>query len=125
MAYEVTGSFEIPGFVLGVLLAGDDLSAQQYRFVIGTAADGIGLAPAGGFALGVLRNAPTEGNVCEIVTSGVAEVICDAAVAEYARVEIAASSGVQTLASGKPVGWALKAGSTGDIIPVLLAYYSA
>ena len=123
MAYEVTGSFEIPGFVLGVLLAGDDLSAKQYRFVVGTAGDGVGVASAAGKALGVLRNAPAEGQVCEIVVNGVAEVICDDTVTEFGVVEVGTNGGADDIGAGKGVGMALKAGVVGDIIPVLLKDY--
>lgn len=123
MAYEVTGSFEIPGFVLGVLLAGDDLSAKQYRFVVGTAGDGVGVATGAGWALGVLKNAPKEGAVCEIVTSGVAEVICDDTVTEFGLVEVGTNGGADDIGSGYAMGMALKAGVVNDVIPVLIGYF--
>lgn len=120
MAYELTGSFEIPGFTLGVLTAGDDLSAKQHRFVDGTAGDGVGVATAAAFALGVLRNAPEEGQTCEIVVGGVAEVICDDTVTEFGLIEVGTNGGADDLGSGFAVGKALKAGVVGDIIPVLV-----
>jgi len=116
-------AYEIPGFVLGTLLAGDDLSAAQYRFVVGTAGDAIGLAAAASQPLGTLNNAPAEGEVCEIVTSGVAKVKCDGDVAEHGLVEIGASSGVVTLASGFAVGRALEAGVVNQVISVRLGDY--
>lgn len=116
-------AYEIPGFVLGVLPAGDDLTAAQYRFVEGTAGDNIGLAPAAGQPLGSLNNAPDVGEVCDIVTSGVAKVKCDGSIAEFAKVEVGASSGAATLASGFAVGIALEAGEVGQVISVRLGDY--
>jgi len=113
-------AFEIPGFVNGVLPAGDDLSAAQYRAVVGTAGDDIGLAAAGTKPLGTLNNAPIEGEVCEIVTSGVAKVKCDGGVTEHAEVEVGASGGVITKASGIAIGRALEAGVVNQVISVQL-----
>lgn len=116
-------AYEIPGFVLGTLLAGDDLSAAQYRFVDGAAGDAVGLAAAAGQPLGVLNNAPLEGRVCEVVTSGVAKVKCDGTIAEFAKVEVGASSGAATIASGFAVGEALEAGVVNQVISVRLGDY--
>lgn len=116
-------AYEIPGFVLGPLLAGDDLSAAQYRFVDGAAGDAIGLATAAAQPLGTLNNAPAEGDVCEIVTSGVAKVKCDGTIAEFAKVEVGASAGAVTIASGFAVGVALEAGVVNQIISVRLGDY--
>lgn len=116
-------AYEIPGFVLGVLLAGDDLSAAQYRAVVGTAGDEVGLCGAGLQPLGFLNNAPAEGEVCEIVTSGVAKCKCDDVVAEFGQVEVGASGGVDTLASGFSVGMALEAGVANQVISVRLGDY--
>lgn len=116
-------AYEIPGFVLGVLVAGDDLSTKQYRFVVGTAGDNIGLATPAGQCLGSLNNAPAEGEVCEIVTDGVAKVICDDPVTEFAQIEIGNESGAIALASGFAVGYALEAGVEGQVISVRLGDY--
>lgn len=113
-------AYEIPGFVNGVLLAGDDLSTAQYRCVAGTAGDNVGLAAAGSKPLGTLNNAPLEGEVCEIVTSGVAKVKCDGGVNEYAEVEVGASGGVITKAAGIAIGQALEAGVINQVISVQL-----
>lgn len=116
-------AYEIPGFVLGVLEAGDDLSTSQYRFVDGTAGDKIGLASAGTQPMGVLNNAPAEDSVCEIVTSGVAKVKCGGDIAEFAKVEVGANGLAVTLASGFACGIALEAGTTNQVIPVRLGDY--
>lgn len=116
-------AYEIPGFVLGTLTAGDDLSTSQYRFVVGTAGDNIGLASPAGQTLGVLNNAPAEGETCEIVISGVAKVKCDDPVTEFAQIEIGNESGAVALASGFAVGYALEAGVEGQVISVRLGDY--
>ena len=116
-------AYEIPGFVLGTLLAGDDLSAQQYRFVSITDGDAVGLAAAAGQPLGVLNNAPAEGGVCEIVTSGVAKVESQGIIGEGAHVEVGAAAGVVTIASGFSVGIALEDAVDGQIISVRLGDY--
>lgn len=116
-------AYEIPGFVLGTLLAGDDLSTKQYRFVVGTAGDAIGLANAAGQPLGTLNNAPEEGEVCEIVTSGVAKVYCDDTVTEHGLIEVGSGGGADDLAAGFAVGRALEAGVVGQIISVRLGDY--
>jgi hypothetical protein len=113
-------AYEIPGFVNGVLVAGDDLRAAQYRFVDGTAGDKIGLAAGAGHSLGVLNNAPPEGGVCEIVTSGVAKVKCDGPIAEFAGVQVGANGGGAVLAAGIRVGTALEAALLNQVISVQL-----
>lgn len=117
-------AYEIPGFVLGILLAGDDLTGSQYCFVEGTAGDAVGLATAAGQPLGTLNNAPAEGEVCEIVTSGVAKVKAGGAIDEYDKIEVGASGKAATLASGFAVGVALEAATADNqIISVRLGDY--
>jgi len=116
-------AYEIPGFVLGVLTAGDDLTAAQYHFVEGTAGDLIGLATAAGQPLGVLRNAPAEGETCEIGTSGVDKVVCGGNIAEFAKIEVGAGGKAATLAAGFAVGVALEAGQLNQVISVRLGDY--
>jgi len=116
-------AYEIPGFVLGTLLAGDDLSAAQYCFVDGTAGDAIGIATAAAQPMGVLNNAPEEGGVCEIVTSGVAKVKTSGGIAEFAKIEVGANGKGVTLASGFAVGIALEEAADGQVISVRLGDY--
>lgn len=116
-------AYEIPGFVLGVLKAGDDLTASQYCFVAGEAGDDIGLCTAAAQPLGSLNNAPAIGSVCEIVTSGVAKVKLGGTVAEFAQIEVGASGRGVTIASGFAVGIALEAGIVNQVISVRLGDY--
>ena len=116
-------AFEIPGFVLGTETAGADLTAAQYRFVDGTDNDGIHLATAASQPLGVLRNAPADGETCEIGTSGVEKVKCDGVINQYDHVEVGASAGAAALASGFSCGIALEDGVLNQIISVRLGDY--
>ena len=119
-------AYEIPGFVLGTLLAGDSLTTAQYRFVDITDGDSVGLAAAGSAkVIGTLNNAPAEGEVCEIVTSGVAKVKCDDTVAEGGILQVGASGGAVALASGYGVGVALEDGIVNQVISVRLGEYGA
>lgn len=116
-------AYEIPGFVLGTLLAGDDLSSSQYRFVDLADGDAIGLATAASQPLGTLNNNAAEGATCEIVTSGVAKVKCDGTIAEGDHIEVGASAGAVTLASGFSCGIALEDGVVNQVISVRLGDY--
>lgn len=116
-------AYEIPGFVLGTQLAGDDLSAAQYRFVDGTDGDNIGLASAASQPLGTLNNAPEEGGVCEIVTSGVAKVVAEGVINQYDHVEVGAASGAAALAAGFSCGIALEDAVADQVISVRLGDY--
>lgn len=116
-------AYEIPGFMLSTLEAGDDLSAKQYRFVIGTAGDKVGVASAAGKVLGVLQNAPAEDETAEIMVNGVSKVICDDEVTEFGVIEVGTNGGADDFSAGKGVGMALEAGVAGQIISVLLKDY--
>ncbi len=119
-------AYEIPGQILSTRVAGDNLTAAQYRFVVGTAGDNIGLASAASFALGVLQNAPAEGDIAEIMllgSGGVSKVICDDTVTEFGLIEVGASSGADDLGSGFAVGYALEAGVVGQIISVAIGAF--
>lgn len=66
-------AYEQPGFKIGTLIAGEDLSAKQYHFVR-VHTDGkvmVGPTATGGKVIGVLQNKPTAGQACEIVVQGV------------------------------------------------------
>jgi hypothetical protein len=68
-------AYEVPGFKLGTLVAGEDLSGKQYYFVE-VAADGdVELGDAvTDRVIGVLQNKPTAGQECEIMVTGVSKI---------------------------------------------------
>lgn len=116
-------AFEIPQHVLGTELAGADLSTSQYLFVAGTDGDGIHVADSGVQPLGVLNNAPGDGDVCEIVTAGVAKVKCGGVIAQYAQIEVGSGGKAVTIASGFGVGIILEDAVDGQICSVRLGDY--
>lgn len=71
-------AYEIPGFNIGTLNATANLSALQYTAVYQTTLGGIngvssslnGLRP-----LGILQNAPTSNQACEIMVHGVSKMV--------------------------------------------------
>jgi len=62
--------------VIGTLVAGANLSATEYRFVLAsTATNGECLvAGAGGLAVGIRDNAPASGSHCSIVYTGITKL---------------------------------------------------
>ena len=74
-------AYEIPGFKLGTLLAGADLSTHQYKAVKVNSSGAVVLAAALTDAcIGILQNAPTSGQPCEIMCDGVTKFKAGAAV---------------------------------------------
>jgi hypothetical protein len=115
-------SYEIPGFSLGTLVAGADLSALQYTFVAANSSGKVVSATAGGDVLGVLQNTPTSDGAAQVLTSGVSKVKCSGTVTAGLAVKVAASTfgAVNASTSGKGVGIALESGTSGQIVAVLL-----
>ncbi len=100
------------------LLAGEDLSAQQYRFINGSGH----LCGAGLKALGVLQQGGVEGVAVPVQYGGITKVIAGGVIAAGAQVEVDANSEAVTLAAGISVGFYLgtAACADGDRIAVLL-----
>lgn len=68
-------AYEIPGFKLGTLLAGADLTGSQYRFVkVNSSGVVVAVAAITDNPIGVLQNAPASGMPCEIMVMGVSKV---------------------------------------------------
>lgn len=68
-------AYEVPGQIIGTLNATADLSALQFSFVRLTT-DG-GIAGSTVFTqrpLGILQNAPTSNQACEIMVSGISKL---------------------------------------------------
>lgn len=94
MAYECVGS------TLVGMVAGADLSAEQYKLVKVTT-NGVEVAGAGELSVGVLQQGETTGNAVSVWGVGsVSKVIAGAAVAQGARVTSDATGRAVTAASG-------------------------
>lgn len=68
-------AYEVPGQIIGNLNATADLSALQYSFVRVTTDGGIaGTTVFTQRSLGVLQNAPTSNQACEIMVTGISKL---------------------------------------------------
>lgn len=119
-------AYEVPGFKIGMLVASEDLSAKQLRFV-NLKNDGTVIMPAAGgeACLGVLQNKPASGQVCEITCSGIVKVEGDGSIATGDLVAAAITTGKakKAVATNHVMGQAL-VGSAVDtaVITVLLGF---
>lgn len=115
-------AFEIPGHMWS-LPAAADLSAAQYRGLVGSLEDGVSVAGAGVDILGVQQNVPfgVVGEAITIMSTGITKMICDGACNDGEVVKIGGSGGaVDGGSSGKGIGIALEDGTTNQIISVRL-----
>lgn len=121
MAYGDNAGLQVPG-----LLAGENLAAKQFYFVklASTAGEVVVCNATTDVALGVLQNAPADGEPAEVRAVGVTKVVCGStAVTAGALVGWNAESqaNVRTATGSRFAGVAIEASSAdGDIIPMLL-----
>lgn len=105
------------------MVAGQDLSAHQYRFVT-MASDGqIDFTGAGLAADGVLQDKPAAaGRACQVGIDGITRIVAGAAIAKGALVESDSAGRAVTRSSGVPLGrlQEVSALAAGDIVPLLL-----
>jgi hypothetical protein len=107
------------------LVAGQDLSSNQYYFVE-VASDGEvdPVSTAGNFAEGVLTNDPdAQGKAASVAIDGIVKVSCGGTVTRGGGVAADTNGQAVDATSGDAIlGTALEAGSSGDIIRILLKY---
>lgn len=126
-------SYEIPGFMIGVLEANIDMSVEatyQFTPVTVVAATGAGLtgpaalapvAATGDSMIGILQNNPQLAEAGTVMQNGISKARIKQAVSVGSKLMTAPTGGLQVCTSGKDaVAIALNAGVPGDIIPVLL-----
>ena len=102
-------------------VAGEDLSAKQFKFV--TLSDGqVDVADsAGENCIGILLNAPTAGAAATVAISGKVMVEAGGTIAAGAAVQADANGDALTAASGDVVmGYALEAAVDGQIMAIEL-----
>lgn len=116
-------SYEVPGFKLGTLKAGADLSSTgQYRFVTLDANGDVVLCSAiTDEPVGVLQNDPGLGEEAEVMVTGVTKLEADSAIAIGDELGTSADGQADTIASGTDttvykVGKALQAASGAGVI---------
>jgi hypothetical protein len=114
-------AYEIPSFDF-TLLAGEDLTDSQYRFMAVDANGQAVVATAAAFGAGVLQNNPGLGEAAGIMAVGISKVEAGAAITAGSEVTSDAQGRAVTAAVGEHIhGIALiEAGGVGEIIPVLL-----
>ena len=106
------------------VLAGADLSAKQFTFVKfdgATDDEVISVSAVTDFALGVLNNAPTQGQEAEVVLTGVVKVKLGGTVARDDGIGAKADgTGIKAASTNRIYGRALEAGTSGQVISVAL-----
>lgn len=114
-------AYHVDDFELGTLVAGADLTADQYKIVKVDAAGKLVLTGAADEHAGILDCPGDTDESVRIRVSGVAKVVAGAAITTGDGVESDAAGKLRTLTTGPLVGIALEAaGADGDIISVLL-----
>ena len=108
------------------LIAGEDLSADQFKFVKGGTADFRVILVTSATAsspIGVLQDDPaTAGLPCTVRVSGVAKVLAGGTVTRFTTVTLMSTGAVQDKnGSDIIVGVALESGASGDFVTVRLA----
>lgn len=114
-------AYEIPLQKL-TLVAGANLTANQYRAVVVNNTGKAALAGAGSRVVGVLQNKPDNGQAAEIMVLGVTKAIYGGTVTAGAALESNASGQLVAQTTGQVVGIALESGVSGEVHPVLLHY---
>jgi hypothetical protein len=104
-------------------IAAVDLSASQYCGVKQHTVDGqVTLPSLGNHIVGVLQNAPTLGNVAEIVSGGVTKMRASAAITAGAEVSATAAGKAKIAITGEAIIGVAQSGAGADneIISVFL-----
>jgi len=117
----MSNAFEVPGFRPGVLKAGADLSALQFRAVKLDANGDLIVTGAGEQAAGILQNKPVSGEACELEMDGISKATAKAAFGEGIELMAEAATGkLLTATSGnRVVAVSLTpAGADGDLVSV-------
>ena len=104
------------------LIAGEDLSSSQFKFVTLESDGQVDLADAAGEkCFGVLENDPAAGAEATVVVSGQTRITCGGTVAAGAQLQTDASGDAITAAAGDVVmGYAMEAGVDGQVIAMEL-----
>lgn len=94
-------AFEIPGFTDGTRPAGGDLSTKQYYFVkLNSSGQVVIIAANTDKPYGILQNAPTAGQLAEVMLMGISKVSADADLAIGDQIGASADGQAATYAPG-------------------------
>lgn len=103
-------AYEIPGFKIGTLRAGEDLSTKQFTFVkLNSSGQVVAVSATSDRAIGILQNTPGSLVVADVMANGISKLVGGGS--------LAAGVPVCTDAAGK--GSTFAYGSTGTAVYAL------
>lgn len=80
-------AYEIPGFKIGTLLAGSDLSAAQFTFVkLNSSSRVVAVTAATDVPIGILQNTPGSLHAADVMAMGVSKLVAGGSLAAGALV---------------------------------------
>lgn len=75
-------AYEIPGFKIGTLRAGSDLSAKQFTFVkLNSSSQVVAVSAASDVPIGILQNTPGSLAVADVMAMGISKLVGGGSVA--------------------------------------------
>lgn len=122
MAYEISNYS-----VKVTLVAGADLSAEQYKFVkLNSSGQAVVCAAITDRPIGILQNAPTSGQEAEVLVVGGSKLKAGGSITEGAMLGITSAGLGKAIVAGTDttqytLGTALTEGASGEIITVVIA----
>lgn len=122
MAYEISNYS-----VKVTLVAGADLSAEQYKFVkLNSSGQAVVCAAITDRPIGILQNAPTSGQEAEVLVVGGSKLKAGGSITEGAMLGITSTGTGKAIVAGTDttqytLGTALTEGASGEIITVVIA----
>jgi len=125
-------AYEISNYSVKVsLVAGGDLSAQQYKFVkLNSSGQVVVCAAITDRPIGVLQNDPTSGKVAQVLVSGGTKLVLGGTVAAAASVGITSAGAGKAIVAGTDttqytLGYALTGGASGEIVTAVISCANA
>ena len=106
---------QVPGFVLGTLVAGADLSAKQFYAVKVNSSKKLVLSGAGEEMAGILQNNPVADVPCAAMVDGVSKAVTGAVVAAGAALMADANGKLITATTGNLILGRALGDSGGDL----------
>lgn len=102
-------AYEVPGFRIGTLKAGTDLSTKQFTFVkLDSSGNVVACAATTDVPLGILQNTPGSLHAADVMTQGVSKLVAGGS--------IAAGALIGTDGSGKGTAYTIGSSGTAAII---------
>lgn len=122
-------AYRSDGQIISGLIAGADLSSDQYKFVkmASTAGEVVLVSATTDVAIGILQNAPADGEPAEVQFHGVSKVLAGATAIAQGDVlgwSSTARATARTAAGSRAMGLGVEvSAAAGDIVTILLSGY--